>query len=148
MTGYTRFFAMIATSTVVMYAMMYLNTYSLEHVYYSQTRLWMALYMGAMMAVVMLLFMWRMYDHGARKWGILIGSAAVFAVSLYMLRSQAWVEDVAWMRAMIPHHSIAILTSERADLSDPRVQELASGIIDTQRKEIAEMKALIADLTR
>jgi uncharacterized protein (DUF305 family) len=47
---------------------------------------------------------------------------------------------------MIPHHSIAILTSERAHISDPRVRKLADGIIETQRKEIADMKALLKDL--
>ncbi len=44
---------------------------------------------------------------------------------------------------MIPHHSIAILTSERAHISDPRIRKLADDIIEAQRKEIAEMKALI-----
>ena len=54
--------------------------------------------------------------------------------------------DVAWMKAMIPHHSIAILTSERARLSDPRVRELADAIIEAQRVEIAEMKRYIAEI--
>lgn len=65
---------------------------------------------------------------------------------MFLLRSQATVQDVTYMRAMIPHHSIAILTSERADISDPRVRALADGIIEAQRREIAEMDALIADL--
>lgn len=77
---------------------------------------------------------------------VLIGSAAVFAVSLWLVRSQATVDDVAHMRAMIPHHSIAILTSERAHIKDPRVRKLADGIIEAQRREIGEMKALISDL--
>ena len=47
---------------------------------------------------------------------------------------------------MIPHHSIAILTSERANIYDPRVRKLADDIIEAQRLEISEMKALIADL--
>jgi len=55
---------------------------------------------------------------------------------------------VSWMRAMIPHHSIAILTSERAHISDPRVRKLADDIIAAQRREIAEMKALIRELDR
>lgn len=72
----------------------------------------------------------------------------VFALALWLVRSQATVEDVSWMKAMIPHHSIAILTSERAHISDPRVRKLADGIIEAQRKEIAEMKALINDLKK
>ena len=146
MGSYGRFAAMIATSTVVMYGLMYLNTYQLDHVYFSQTRMWMALYMGATMAVIMLGFMLHMYRSSRVNAGILVGSVVVFAASLWLLRSQATVGDVAWMKAMIPHHSIAILTSERARITDPRVRELADGIIETQRREIAEMKALIADL--
>lgn len=143
---YGRFIAMIATSTVVMYALMYLNTYSFDHVSVSETRIYMALYMGAAMAVIMLLFMWSMYGNKTLNGIILIASAVVFSASLYLLRSQVLIADVAWMRAMIPHHSIAILTSERASFSDPRVAELAQEIIDAQRREIDEMHALIADL--
>lgn len=143
---YWRFAAMIATSTVVMLGLMYLNTYSLDHVFWSETRAYMALLMGATMAVVMLTFMLHMYRKTAVNLLIYAGSIAVFGVSLSLVRSQATVQDVSWMRAMIPHHSIAILTSERAEISDPRVRELADGIIETQRKEIAEMKKLIKDL--
>lgn len=145
---YLKFAAMIGTSTVVMFGLMYLNTYSLDHVFFSETRAYMALYMGATMAIVMLLFMLGMYQNGAANMAILIGSVVVFAVSLWLVRSQATVEDVAWMKAMIPHHSIAILTSERANISDPRVRKLADGIIEAQRREIAEMKALIQELEK
>ena len=146
MSGYTRFFTMIATSTLIMYGLMYLNTYALDHVFFSQTRAWMALYMGAVMAIVMLLFMWGMYRSRAANMAILALSAVVFAGSLFLVRSQATIDDVAWMKAMIPHHSIAILTSSRADISDPRVRALADEIIEAHRNEIEEMKRLIADL--
>jgi len=144
--SYLRFFAMIATSTVVMFVMMYLNSYAFSHVYFSETRAYMALYMGAMMAVVMLAFMLGMYANRAANIAIFAGAAVVFAVSLFLLRSQDTVQDISWMKAMIPHHSIAVLTSERAEISDPRVRALADNIIEAQRLEIAEMKALIADL--
>ena len=146
MKPYARFAAMIATSTVVMFGLMYLNVYQLDHVYFSQTRLYMALIMGAAMAVIMLAFMQNMYQNRRVNLAIYAGSVLVFALALWLVRSQATVEDVSWMRAMIPHHSIAILTSERANISDPRARELADGIIESQRQEIAEMKALIADL--
>lgn len=145
--SYRRFGAMIATSTVVMFGLMYLNTYEFAHVYFSETRAYMALLMGATMAVIMLAFMSSMYKSKLVNLGIFAGSAAVFVLSLWLVRSQSTVADVSYMRAMIPHHSIAILTSERADISDPRVRELADGIIKTQLEEIAEMKALIVDLT-
>ena len=144
--SYLRFFAMIATSTVVMYGLMYLNTYALDHVTFSQTRMWMALYMGAVMAVIMLAFMLGMYRNRTLNIAIFAGSAVAFALFLFLVRSQSTVGDLAWMRAMIPHHSIAILTSERADHSDPRVRALADAIIEAQLAEIAEMKIYIEDI--
>lgn len=144
--SYARFAAMIATSTVVMFGLMYLNTYELGHVEYSQTRTWMALLMGAAMAAIMLGFMWSMYKNRAANIGILAGAAVVFAASLWLVRSQQTVADADYLRAMIPHHSIAILTSENAHIRDPRVRELADGIIEAQVREIGEMKALLADL--
>ncbi len=146
--SYLRFATMIATSTIVMFGLMYLNTYALDHIFYSETRAYMALLMGATMAVVMLAFMWKMYEDKAVNTMILVAALLVFAGSLWLVRSQSTVGEVSWMRAMIPHHSIAILTSERAHISDPRVRKLADSIIEAQRKEIAEMKALIRDLER
>ncbi|MBB3021647.1 hypothetical protein FHR70_004749 [Microvirga lupini] len=146
MSKYLRFAAMIATSTIVMFGLMYLNVYSLDHVYWSETRAYMALIMGAAMAVVMLVFMLGMYTNKAANLGILLVGVIAFAGALYLVRSQATVEDVSWMKAMIPHHSIAILTSERAHISDPRVRKLADDIISAQRREIDEMKALIREL--
>lgn len=148
MASYARFGWMIVCSSLVMYGLMYLNTYEVAHVHFSQTRAWMALIMGASMAIVMLAFMLGMYDNKRRNAAIFLGAAAVFAVALWLVRSQNTVDDVSYMRAMIPHHSIAILTSERARISDPRVRKLADNIAVTQRKEIAEMEALIADIER
>lgn len=144
--SYARFAAMVATSTVVMFGLMYLNTYALEHLWYSQTRTWMAIVMGATMAVIMLGFMLSMYKKRMVNIAIFVGSIAAFAVSLWLVRSQETVYDVSYMKAMIPHHSIAILTSERAHIRDPRVRELADEIIRSQRQEIAEMERLIAVL--
>jgi len=148
MKPYARFGVMIATSTLVMFGLMYLNTYALDHIFFSETRAYMAVLMGATMAVVMLAFMRRMYENATANAGILAAGVLLFATSLWLVRSQETVEDVSWMRAMIPHHSIAILTSERAHISDPRVRKLADDIIAAQRKEIAEMKALIRELDR
>ncbi len=145
-TSYARFATMIITSTIVMFALMYLNTHQVDHVWFSQTRMWMALYMGAAMAAVMLAFMLGMYSNKNLNIAIFALSAVVFLGSLYLVRSQDTVGDEAWMKAMIPHHSIAILTSSRANISDPRVRKLADGIIEAQKREIAEMEALIADL--
>jgi uncharacterized protein (DUF305 family) len=148
MKAYARFAAMIAVSTVTMFGLMYLNTYQLDHVHFSETRTYMALVMGATMAVIMLAFMLHMHPSRRINIAIVAGSAAVFAAALWLVRSQSTVEDVSYMKAMIPHHSIAILTSERARISDPRVRRLADQIIESQRKEILEMKALIAELEK
>ena len=144
--SYKRFFAMIITSTVVMFVLMYSTIYTLDHVWWSDTKAFMAIYMGATMAVIMLAFMLKMYDDKRKNVAIFAGSAVLFALGLWLAQSQETVEDVDWMKAMIPHHSIAIMTSERANISDPRVRRLADEIILAQRREIAEMEALIGDL--
>jgi hypothetical protein len=137
---------MIAISVVVMYVLTYANTYVFDHVRFSEMRVYMALLMGAAMAIVMLAFMWGMYRDLRINLAIVIGSVAFGALMLFLARSQVLVDDVSYMRAMIPHHSIAILTSERAQIDDLRVRALADGIIEAQRREIAEMDWLLADI--
>ncbi len=144
--SYGRFAAMIITSMVVMYAFMYLNTYQFAHVRWSETRIFMTFIMGAAMAVIMLSFMLGMYKNRRVNLAIYIGSVVVFLLALYLVRSQITVGDSAYMSAMIPHHSIAILTSENAQIKDPRVRELADGIIEAQRREIKEMDWLLNDI--
>jgi len=143
---YRTFVAMIVAASVLMFALMYLNTYQWDHVWFSQTRLFMTLIMAGAMALVMLVFMRHMYRDKRANAAIVVASLALMATGLWLVRSQATVGDVAWMKAMIPHHSIAILTSERARIRDPRVRKLADGIIATQKREIGEMEALIRDL--
>ncbi len=146
--SYGRFAAMIATSTVVMFILMYLNTYTWDHVRWSETRFYMAFLMGATMAMIMLGFMLSMYKDKRINIGIAAGSVLVFVLALSLVRSQETVQDRSYMRAMIPHHSIAILTSERSEIDDLRVCDLAVGIIKAQRKEIAEMDWLISDISK
>ncbi|MFL0670642.1 MAG: DUF305 domain-containing protein [Erythrobacter sp.] len=137
---------MIGTSTVVMFGLMYINTYNIDHVFWSETRFWIAFVMGAAMMVVMLLFMWSMYPNRAKNTLILGVAVLVFSVALWLVRSQTTVTDTEYMAAMIPHHSIAIMTSERAHIRDPRVRKLARDIILAQRREIAQMRYLIAEI--
>lgn len=98
------------------------------------------------MAVIMLRLMLRMHTNRRANISIFIGSAVVFSLALWLVCSQATVEDVSYMKAMIPHHSIAILTSERARISDPHVRKLADKIIESQREETLQMKDLIKEL--
>ncbi|WP_040213162.1 DUF305 domain-containing protein [Clostridium polynesiense] len=146
MKKYVKFGVMILTSTIIMYFLMFLNVYEFDHVLFSKTRLFMSIMMGAVMAVVMLAFMLKMYTNKKANAAIFALSILLFSGSLYMVRSQSTVNDADWMKAMIPHHSIALLTSERAELSDPRAKELAKEIIEAQEREIKEMKALIEEL--
>lgn len=146
--NYWRFGAMIGTSMVVMFVLMYFNTYALEHVRWSETRFYMTFIMGAAMAIVMLGFMLGMYSNRKINIGIFAGSAVVLIGALFLVRSQATVADRAFMNAMIPHHSIAIMTSERANIDDVRVRSLADEIIRAQRREIKEMEWLVADIAR
>lgn len=125
---------------------MYLNSYSFEHLRWSETRFYMTFLMGASMAVIMLSFMLSMYKNTKVNVAIYAGSVVVFAAALWLVRSQTTVDDSSYMRAMIPHHSIAVLTSERAEIEDLRVRELADEIIKAQRREIKVMDWLIADI--
>lgn len=143
---YLRFGAMIATSTAVMFALTYTNSYAFDHVRWSEERVYMALLMGGAMSVIMLGFMWSMHTNRKVNVAIVLASVALMGVALYLSRSQRFVDDRDYMKGMIPHHSIAILTSEHADIDDLRVCELANGIIRAQREEIAEMDWLIDDI--
>lgn len=144
--SYLRFGAMIATSALVMFGLKYTSTYALDHVWFSETRAWMTLLMAGAMAIVMLLFMLGMYRNTKVNAAIVLGSLVVMAGALFGLRSQTTVDDVDYMEGMIPHHSIAVMTSERAQIEDLRVRKLANEIIVAQRKEIKEMAWLIADI--
>ncbi|WP_299932037.1 DUF305 domain-containing protein [uncultured Nocardioides sp.] len=144
---YLRFGLMILTSTVLMFALTYTNVFSIDHVRFSEERVYMAVLMGSMMALVMLAFMAGMMYRDRRLNAIVVVVALVLGgTALYLSRSQALVEDESYMNAMIPHHSIAILTSERAGIDDLRVRELADAIAATQRKEIKEMDWLVQDI--
>ncbi len=146
MTSYLRLGAMVGTSMVVMYAFTYLNVFAFAHIHWSETRAYMTLMMGSAMTLIMLGFMWSMYGSIRMNIALIIAMVAVFSASLWLVRSQTTVDDASYMRAMIPHHSIAILTSERANIEDARVRELADGISAAQRREIKEMDWLLNDI--
>lgn len=144
--NYGKFIGMLAASFVAMYITMYLNTYAMDHVYFSLTRFYMSCLGIACMALIMLGFMWKMYKNQKKNLAIIVGSIAIFFSALFLVRAQEPIGDVLWMKAMIPHHSIAILTSGRAHIKDPEVKKLANDIITAQKKEIEEMKAMIKRL--
>ena len=146
---YRKFALIMAVSFVVMHAVMYLNTYAWDHVavsLVSEMRFYMTCLMILAMMVTMLLMMRSMYEDAAKNRGIIAFAVIGLAIVLYLVRGQPFVQDESWMKSMIPHHSIAILTSERAEITDVRVKQLAEEIIEAQRREIAEMEWLLEDI--
>lgn len=144
--NYTKFILMLACSAISMYITMYFNTYEFSHIFFSWTRMYMTLIGIGGMAIIMFLFMRKMYPDKVKNTAILVGSFLLIIASTFLVRQQIPIDDIKWMKAMIPHHSIAILTSKKADLKDPDVKKLAEEIIEAQRREIAEMKKMIERL--
>ena len=146
MNPYLKFSLMLLTSFLVMYAVMYLNVDQISHIYTAQTRTYMTILMIAPMAVSMLLFMWGMYENKKLNYLIIAGAVVLGIITYSILREQTFVDDKAWMRAMIPHHSSAIMVSQKAQLKDPEAIKLAEDIIAAQKREIAQMKAMLERL--
>ncbi|MDN3584967.1 DUF305 domain-containing protein [Mucilaginibacter flavus] len=146
--NYKTFALMLILSFVIMYGVMFLNVDQADHVYLSMTRFYMTLMMVAAMALLMLAMMRMMYKNRKLNMVIILSSTAAFVLSLVGVRTQTFVGDVQYMKGMIPHHSIAIMTSKNANIKDPEVRKLADGIIKTQEKEIAQMKAILARMKK
>jgi uncharacterized protein (DUF305 family) len=144
--SYKKFLLMTIISFMLMYGIMFLNVDENNHIYLSITRKYMALLMVTSMAIVMLLMMQKMYPDKKLNKGIILGSIILFVVSLAGLRTQTPVGDVQYMKAMIPHHSSAIMTSKNANIKDPELKRLSEQIIASQEEEITQMKAIIARL--
>lgn len=143
-----RFAAMIATSVVIMFGLMYQLVYSADHVLFSVNRLIASLVMGFVMSIVMLAFMGSMYQGPRTRLAVVVTAALLALTLLAANRSQALVDDTRFLQAMIPHHSIAVNNARKASISDPRVRKLADQIIESQVREIAEMNLLIDDIAR
>lgn len=140
---YSKFIITLVLSFVAMYITMYMNVYEWDHIWFSLTRFYMAILGICAMAVIMLTMMLGMYKNRKKNIAIYTGSILIFFSALGLVRAQFPVDDVLWMKAMIPHHSIAILVSKRANITDPEAQKLAKEIIESQQREIAEMKKII-----
>lgn len=146
--NYQKFALMLAVSFCIMYAVMFLNVSALDHIYISTTRLYMTLLMVSPMALLMLAMMGGMYQDKKLNAIIIVVSVSVFISAFAFLRNQTFVGDVQYMKAMIPHHSSAIMTSENAGIQDPELRQLADDIIVAQKKEIAQMKAMLDRLEK
>lgn len=145
---YRKFIVMMIISFLIMYTVMFLNMDSITHYHTSVTRIYMAILMVAPMAVVMMLMMKKMYPDKKVNTGIILTGIAIFILALAGLRTQTPIGDVQYMKAMIPHHSSAIMVSKHANIKDPEVKKLSEQIIQSQEKEIHEMEAMIDRLTK
>ena len=143
MDNYKKMPLMLGTSFIIMYGVMFLNVNDSSHILLSLTRLYMALLMVAPMAIIMILLMPMMYKNRKKNTSIIVGAIIVFSFSLFFLRTQTFISDEQYMRAMIPHHSSAILTSKNAHIKDPEVKKLSEQIIKSQEEEIKQMKSML-----
>jgi uncharacterized protein (DUF305 family) len=146
--SYNKFSMMMIISFVIMYMVMFLNMDNMHHYHTSLTRIYMALLMVSPMAIVMILMMRKMYPDQRINVAIIISSLVVFVGVLAALRTQTPINDIQYMKGMIPHHSSAIMTSKNAQITDPEVKKLSEQIIRSQEKEIAEMEAMLERLSK
>lgn len=146
--SYKRFGITMLISFFIMYFVMFLNIDKAEHYHTSTTRIYMALLMVSPMAIVMMIMMGKMYPAKRTNTLIMLAGVIVFVLVLIGLRTQTPIGDIQYMKAMIPHHSSAIMVSKHANIKDPEVKKLSEQIIQSQEKEIAEMEAKIKELEK
>lgn len=137
----------LVISTIVMYVVMFTMIWSAGDFFNNLNMVYMALTMAMPMGMLMLLMMKTMYPNPQVNRVLYALFALLFVLALWGTRAQALVGDRQFVRAMIPHHSGAILMCHRAALQDAGIRDLCfkpGGIIDSQTREIAQMQALLA----
>lgn len=140
---YRTFALNLIISAVIMYFVMFTMIYGLSEFYNNLNMAYMAIMMAAPMGMLMLVMMGSMYNDRRLNLVLLGGFALLFALAYWGMRAQGLVGDRQFLRAMIPHHSGAVLMCERASLKDPEIKQLCSQIIVSQKEEIAKMKAIL-----
>ena len=75
---------------------------------------------------------------------VAIGFVALFAVGIWLGRTEAFVGNEQFLRAMIPHHSRAILVCNQAQITDPDIAQLCDQIVSSQQEEIDLMEQMLA----
>jgi hypothetical protein len=136
---------MFLASFAVMYFAMYAMADRLEHVYLNLSNVWMTGFMTAAMFVPMLLLMGGMLPGKKTKSAVWLSVLVIGAMCWIALRTEAGVSDTQFLRAMIPHHSAAIQMCHQSSITDPRVKKLCQEIIESQEREIAQMRALLSE---
>jgi hypothetical protein len=134
----------LGLSAVIMYLVMFTMIDSTGEFYNNIDNVYMTLMMVSPMAILMLLMMGSMYTNRALNLVLYAAFAAIFILSFVGMRTQALVGDDQFLRAMIPHHSGAILMCREARISDPEIAALCARIRQSQKEEIDQMKAVLA----
>ena len=143
MTSYRSLALQTAISGVIMYLVMFVMIDQLSSFYNNLNMLYMTLMMVAPMVVLMIVAMRDMFPSKRLNVLLLAGSAVAFFGSFALIRTQTTIDDTAFLRSMIPHHSGAILMCEQASLTDRELVSLCRQIIKSQREEIAQMKTML-----
>ena len=137
----------LAVSLIIMYFVMFTMIWRIGDFFNNLNMLYMAVMMATPMGILMLLMMRMMYANKKLNLLLHVLFAALFVLAFWGMRAQAVVGDRQFVRAMIPHHSGAILMCNRASLRDPEIRDLCfkpNGIVDSQRREIVQMEAFLA----
>jgi uncharacterized protein (DUF305 family) len=142
--GYANLAIQAAVSGAIMYLVMFVMIDRLSSFYHNLNTFYMTLMMVAPMVVLMVVGMRHMFPSSKANWAILAGSVVVFFGAFGLIRTQTTIDDEAFLRSMIPHHSGAVLMCSEAKLTDPEIVDLCRNIIRSQRQEIEQMEAILA----
>lgn len=143
MMPYIRLLIALSISYVVMVIIMFSRVNVFSNVFLSLNQIYMAGLMVAPMLIIMLTVMNSMFHNKRLNIVLLFVATALIGVIWMLLRTQAGVGNQQFLRSMIPHHASAILVCEQASITDSRIQQLCQEIIESQEREIQEMKALM-----
>lgn len=138
-----KLFLMAGLHFIAMYFLMFAMVDGTSDIFLNTNTAYMAALMTAPMLLIEGVLMGDMYKPKQLLIGAMVLSALVALASYISIRQQIGIADQAFLRSMIPHHSGAILMCEEADLRNAEIQELCDSIIESQKEEIAQMKALL-----
>lgn len=130
-------------SFIIMFFIMYAMIDTYEHLYININKFYMALLMITPMIIIKILSMPEMFKNKKINISIISTCILTIIISITAIRYQSFVDDKEFLRAMIPHHSSAILMCDEANISDAEINELCNSIITAQKSEIKQMEQIL-----
>ena len=144
--SYLRLILMMVLSLVAMFVFMYAMVDVLTNAVPNVNQFYMAALMAAPMLVLEIVLMGKMYPRKGLN-ALLVGLGLLLALGFWLaIRAQIGVGDRQFLKSMIPHHAGAILMCERASIESPKIKALCQEIVESQQKEIAQMRSLLTEL--